>query len=213
MNDDELITAVQESFADVHSDTSVEQIVSRGRGVRARRHVPGVAAAVGAAAVAAVALAVAQPASHPATSPPTAGHPSGDPGPQPAAFTVERQDDGSIRIDFFGDLRDPAGLERTLRADGLPASVTFFDQLNSACHAYPYRNANSPEPFTALLGGAPDAPDVPNTTLVIHLKAMPPGSGLQIAVRALPPQSSGPSDIQPEVEVGLVEASPQCTGN
>jgi hypothetical protein len=48
---------------------------------------------------------------------------------------------------------------------------------------------------------------------VIHLNAMPPGTGLQIVVRSLPPQSSGPSDSQPEVEVGVVRASPQGTGS
>ena len=34
MNDDELMTAVRESFTDVHSATPVEQIVSRSRTVR-----------------------------------------------------------------------------------------------------------------------------------------------------------------------------------
>jgi hypothetical protein len=52
MTDDDLITAVRDSFTGVHSATPVERIVSRGRAVRARRQIAGTAAAL--AAVAAV---------------------------------------------------------------------------------------------------------------------------------------------------------------
>lgn len=40
MNDDTLLATVRETFADVHMDTSPEQIVRRGRAVRARRRLP-----------------------------------------------------------------------------------------------------------------------------------------------------------------------------
>ena len=33
--------------------------------------------------------------------------------------------------------RDPAGLQATLRADGIPASVTFIGQQNPACQVIP----------------------------------------------------------------------------
>jgi hypothetical protein len=36
MNDNELITAVRDSFTDVHSATPVERIVGRGRALRTR---------------------------------------------------------------------------------------------------------------------------------------------------------------------------------
>ena len=55
MNDDKLMTTVKEPFAGVRMDTPVEQIMSRGRAVRARRRIPGVAGAM--AVLAAVALA------------------------------------------------------------------------------------------------------------------------------------------------------------
>lgn len=45
MNDDKLMTTVKEPFAGVRMDTPVEQIMSRGRAVRARRRIPGVAGA------------------------------------------------------------------------------------------------------------------------------------------------------------------------
>ena len=41
MNDDELMTSVRDTFTGVHSATPVEQIISRGRAVRARRRIPG----------------------------------------------------------------------------------------------------------------------------------------------------------------------------
>ena len=49
MNDSELITAVRESVTGVHTATPVEQLVSRGRALRARRRLPGVAGALAAA--------------------------------------------------------------------------------------------------------------------------------------------------------------------
>ena len=40
MNDDALLTAVRETVADVRRTTPLEQIVSRGHAVRARRRLP-----------------------------------------------------------------------------------------------------------------------------------------------------------------------------
>ena len=54
---------------------------------------------------------------------------------QLAAWTVTNQADGGIRV-TIRELRDPAGLQRTLRADGVPASVTFLGHPNPACHRY-----------------------------------------------------------------------------
>ena len=56
MNDDDLITVVRESFADVHSATPVERIVTRSRAVRVRRRVPALTAALAIAAAGAVAV-------------------------------------------------------------------------------------------------------------------------------------------------------------
>ena len=43
------------------------------------------------------------------------------------AWTVVKQTDGTVSVTIRG-LRDPAGLQRRLREDGIPASVTFFGQ-------------------------------------------------------------------------------------
>jgi len=120
MNDDELITALRESFAGVRATTPVEQIVSRSRAVRARRRIPRVAGAAGAAGAAVAAIAL-LPASQPAV--------------HLAAWTVVKRGDGTVYV-TINELRDPAGLQRTLRADGVPASVTFFGQENGSCQRY-----------------------------------------------------------------------------
>lgn len=56
MNDNDVITAVTEQRDKVHSRTPVDQIISRGRTLRARRRIP--AAASGLAVVAAAAVVV-----------------------------------------------------------------------------------------------------------------------------------------------------------
>lgn len=124
-----------------------------------------------------------------------------------------------------GELRDPAGLQRTLRADGVPASVTFIGQQNPACQPYPppgnppssLRHPPFGGPLSKVLGSPFSNP--PGDAMVIHPSALPSGAGLQIAVmRGIPPGPGGPwlypkGSGHPVVEVSLVKASPQCTGS
>ena len=198
MNDQELITAVRDSFADVHSATPVERIVSRSRAVRARRRTPAVAAGT-AAAAAAIALAVsaALPAGHPSSHP--AGHPATA---QLAAWTVARQPDGSIHV-TIRELRDPAGLQATLRADGVPANVTFGGQPNPVCQGYPFDGTRSQR--VQLLNSVVTAPAAGQDVMVIHPAALPSGAGLEISAVFLPGGFNAAA--------GLVQASPQCTGS
>ena len=194
MNDHELITTVRDSFADVHSATPVGRVVSRSRTVRARRRTPAVAAGA-AAAAAAIALAVsaALPASHPD------GHPAAA---QLAAWTVARQADGSIHV-TIRELRDPAGLQRTLRADGVPANVTFGGQPNPVCQGYPFDGTRSQR--VQLLNSVVTAPAAGQDVMVIHPAALPSGAGLEISAVFL--------DGGFNATAGLVQASPQCTGS
>jgi hypothetical protein len=196
MNDNELITALREQRDKVPMNTPVDQIISRGRAVRARRRGPAVAGALGAAAAVAFAVSVALPASHPAS----------EPRAQLAAWTVARQADGSIRV-TIRELHDPAGLQRRLRADGVPASVTFTDQRNPACQGYPGSGSQSQRRHllssVASFAGGRDV-------MVIHPSALPSGAGLQIYT--LFQHYPGPRGSF-QVAVGLVQASPQCTGS
>jgi hypothetical protein len=219
MNDDELIMALREQRGTVTMTTPVEQIISRGRAVRARRRVPGVAATLGAAAVAAVAVSVALPAGHLAAGHPGASHPASGPAVQLAAWTVTRQADGSVQV-TFREATDPAGLQRTLRADGVPVSVTFTGHQNPACQPYPVSGSQaepSPgQPFGGPMGSVLPRdfihnPKLAYTTpyaLVINPSALPSGAGLQIWTSGTP----GAADNF-QLNVNLVQASPQCTGS
>jgi hypothetical protein len=228
MNDHELITVLREQRGKVAMTTPVEQIISRGRAVRVRRRVPAVAAAVGAASAAAVAVSVALPAGNLAAA---GHHPSSGHGAHLAAYTVSRHADGTIQVAFFGELRDPAALQRTLRADGVPASVTFIGQRNKACRVIRGTVLNGkpqqPAALTRILPESPSQGPKPAhekvtsqvDAMVIRPSALPSGDGLQIAVmRGIPPGPAGPWPYKkgsghPVTEVGLVKASPQCTGS
>jgi hypothetical protein len=216
MNDNELITVLREQRGKVPMDTPVEQIIRRGRAVRARRRVPGVAAALGAAAAAAFAVSAALPVSHPAS----------EPHAQLAAWTVARQADGSIKV-TIRELRDPAGLQQRLRADGVPASVTALGQQDLSCRLYPMTQA-----LFKSIYQAQNAAGSGNTILVIHPSALPSGAGVQIG--AATGQQVGDHGLQQAdgnqtvhqpihqvaagaqnvaLRVGLVYASQQCTGS
>jgi hypothetical protein len=179
-----------------------------------------------AAAAAAVALGV---TSSPTPSHPAASHPASKPGAQLAAWTVTRQAGGIIHVSFFGELRDPAGLQRTLRADGVPASVTFIGQQNPACHSV-NQGGQPPSPGGGRSPGSANsgpgsgngtwlAANGPGDALAIRPSELPPGDGVQIAVmQGIPAGPSGPwphpkGSGYPVAEVGLVQASPQCTGS
>ncbi|MGH3227933.1 MAG: hypothetical protein ACRDOA_05035 [Streptosporangiaceae bacterium] len=120
-----------------------------------------------------------------------------------AAWTVIKQADGDITV-TIRQLQDPAGLQSTLRADGVPASVTFSGQQNPACTGYPGGQGNS------LLSRIV-TPQPVNTgdAMTMNPSAIPSGAGLQIY------STNDPNAPEPGVNigVGLVQASQQCTGS
>jgi hypothetical protein len=219
MNDDELITVLREQRSKVVMTTPVEQIISRGRTVRFRRRVPGVAAAVGAAAVA-VAVGVALPSGHPAVRPPVGPPPAASgsaspPGVRLAAWTVTRQAGGSIKV-TFRQATDPAGLQGTLRADGVPVSVTFAGGQNTACQPFhvsasqafwPYGSRPGPLDGSGFIDHPQSAYATPYAFL-IDPSALPAGAGLQIWTSGTP----GAADNF-QLHVTLVKTSLQCTGS
>ena len=186
MTDEELMTMVGEQRSSVPMTTPVEQIISRGRTVRTRRRIPGVAGALAGAAAVALAVAALLPAGHQANRLPPL---------QLAAWTVVKHADGKVVV-TVRQLRDPAGLQRTLRADGVPATVTFFGQEPRACRNYPLDPA-----LLHRIFGFNQPP------LVIHASALPDGTGVQLNPGHYPP--GGPIALA----VGLVHASQRCTGS
>lgn len=151
MNDNELSTMVRESVTDVHSATPIAQIISRGRAVRARRRTPALAGA--GAVVAGIALAVTTlvPSGHPGVE--GSRHP-GNPlaNARLAAWTVAKQANGDIDV-TINQLKNPVGLQSTLRADGVPVRVSY------SSHPFPVTAhrliPRAPAlPFRAFLGRA-----------------------------------------------------------
>ena len=202
MNDSELITAVRESVTGVHTATPVEQIVTRGQAVRARRRIPALAAAMAVVAAAVLAVTALLPGLQPASQ---------HSGARLAAWTVVRQADGNIRV-TLRDLRDPAGLQSKLRADGVPVSVTFDGQPDPACRMLPFavQMAHFPAVVEVPAWPIPTAPG--GTIVVIHPSALPRHAGLHLVARFAPDPHHGAGEL---VAVGglLVHASQQCTGS
>jgi hypothetical protein len=194
MNDEELITLVRQQRANVPMTTPVEEIISRGRTVRTRRRIPALAATLALAGGAAVAVAALAPGGHQAPR---------LPGAQLAAWTVTRQADGDIHV-TIRELLDPAGLQATLRADGVPASVNVRrnTNLHSACQPYPASRSQR-EAIVQFGSGQ-------SGVLIIDPSAIPRGVGL--AIDAFP-VSAGKHHRPAYIDVGagLVYASRQCT--
>jgi hypothetical protein len=191
MNDDELITAVREQRSKVQLNVPVEQIISRGRTVRSRRRIPGIAGALAVAAAAFAVIALL----------PTSHQPGHQVSAQLAAWTVTSHGNGTVYV-AFRELRDPAGLQSKLRADGVPASVTFFSQTPRSCRLY----AAGPVLISRVFQidqGNPRTRSV--TRLVIHPSALPGGTGVRIGAQTQRPMIT--------VGVGLVQASRSCTGS
>jgi hypothetical protein len=113
------------------------------------------AVAAGAAALATAAL---LPASH-------------QPPAQLAAWTVIKQPNGTISV-TIRELHDPAGLQRTLRADGVLASITFPGHPHSGCSAL----AASPAPWTVAKQS--------DGTISVTIRELHDPAGLQRTLRA-----------------------------
>jgi hypothetical protein len=194
MNDNHLATAVKESVTGVHMNTSAEQIVSRSRVIRTRRRIPVAAGALAVAAGGGLAVSALAPAGHQAGSPASA---------QLTAWTVAKQSDGNVRV-TIRELRDPAGLQSKLRADGVPASVFFAGHPNPSCSPYGHGGGGNllKQVFTALPGGTSVK------VIVIHRSALPSGAGVLIA--AGHSHASHPDSVS--LTLSLVKASPGCTG-
>ena len=184
MNDDDLLTRVREQRTRIAMTVPVEQIIRRGRVVRARRRASGLVM-LATAIVAAIALL-------------PAGRPSGS-GIQLAAWTVVTDADGTVDV-TIRELLDPTGLQRKLRADGVRASVIFGDQPN--VHSNPCQSYGHPELLSNVVtpSTAPGQPQSHAIVMAIHPSALPSAAGIQIITN------------RARVGVHLVTASERCTG-
>jgi hypothetical protein len=190
MNDHDLITAVRDSFTGVHSDTPVEQIVRRSRAVRARRRVPALTAAVAVVAAAGLAVTWLLPG-HSVTV---------QPGIHLTAWTVVKHADGTVYV-RINQLRDPGGLQRKLRADGVPASVVFGNPVNVQLKPCQWYHGNVAGLLPKVVPSI--APGPGHAILAIRPSALPPGAGVQIITM---------TNLS-RIGVRLVSTSQGCTGS
>jgi hypothetical protein len=127
------------------------------------------------------------------------------------AWTVTKDPGGVIDV-TIRELKDPAGLQARLRADGVPANVSFSGP-NPACHPYyPDYQYFSPG-YLLSVGNYPWIHSFDNgsvtvsvtspadLTLMVRPARMPRGTGFQIIARR-----------GSVVAWGLVKTSPACTG-
>ena len=165
MNDDEVITAVRAQRDKVQSHTSVDQIISRGRTVRARRRIPGAVTALAVAAAAGTALALGLTGvlgAAPARSTDTI---------RTMAFTLVKHANGTATLTINRNvLLEPGTLQSALARDGIRAMVT----VGRFCSSDP-----APAGWAKVMSfpGSPADPG-PVRAVVINPAAMPAGTEL-----------------------------------
>jgi len=132
-------------------------------------------------------------------------------GQQLAAWSVATQRNGLVVVEIH-QLSNPAGLQRRLRAAGVPATVRFQNQNPPNCLYYP----GTPRQIFRLTNRIfPQSNSVHiqnGAAFVINTLAIPPGVGLWIEVSA--PQTSSPgnglSAVSFSTGEALVYASGRC---
>jgi hypothetical protein len=214
------LTTAKDSLAGVHMITPPDAIARNGRARRRWHRLTGLTGAMAVMAGTALAVTALAPSGHTASQP---GHPGTA---QLAAWTVAKQANGDIKV-TIRQLSDPSGLQSTLRADGVPASVTSLGQQDLSCRLYPMTQA-----LFKSIYQAQNAAGSGNTILVIHPSALPSGAGVQIGAATgqqvgdpglhqadgnqtihLPVHQTAARAHNVALRVGLVYASQQCTGS
>jgi len=235
LGDADVLTLARDSLsrAPIAGPPDLEAIMARASARRRRRLIRGVSGTLAAVAGATIAITALGPAGHQPV------HRSGyQPVIQVAAWTVNTLADGNISV-TIRELEDPAGLQRMLRADGVPASVTFASQQNPACTAYPGGTPGSPsQRGTALLSRVFPKPYGQRQSLrrqPRNRKLIPVQPARQVHARPLRPRPSekqaviviDPSALPGNAGVqlgaspggnavlipGVVYVSAQCTGS
>jgi hypothetical protein len=204
MDEQDVFTSVKERFGGVHMTTPLDTVAHRGRALRTRRLGTGLAG--GAAAASGLALAVTSlvPGTTAVTSVAGGGHRGGPAtlnGPLGTikgsdgtvkatlvAWTVTKRPDGGVAV-MVRDLRDPAGLQRALRADGVPARVTYpRAHVPASCHFYDLASGGATSALRSRVITEPKFTINLNkyANFVVHPSAIPHGAGVLITGAAMP---------------------------
>lgn len=201
MNDSEVLTAVRESLSGVRLAAPFADTVRRGRTLRARRRALTAAGAAGAAVLAGV-VALTVVAANPSA---TGGKAVLD------AWTVTRGPGDAITV-TIRQLYDPDGLQRALRADGVPARVEFQPGIASdspplprGCTAPAMSDEKNADLQEKILG-VPTMNPQTGIALTIYPRAIPTGIGIFLAA------NTAPGDGGFGWGLDLVVTAPSCTG-
>lgn len=173
MTDDDVLAAVRDCLTAARDRAAGEQMTRPARTIiaraRRRRLLQGLSAAAAAVVIAGVAVPALLPGSRGA-------------GPvRLAAWTVTTRPGGHVNV-TIRELRDPAGLQRKLRADGVPATVRFTGQGQGPrlCLYYPLPPRQN---FRLQDRIFPQASSTSNqTAFTINTTAIPARIGLWITV-------------------------------
>jgi hypothetical protein len=201
MNDTDLATRVRDAVRDTHMTVPESDITRRARKLRTRRRVAaGGAVSAGLAAAALAVATLAAPASSPVT-----GH------AQLTAWTVTKEPGGVIDV-TIRDLKNPAGLQARLRADGVPTNVSptsptpvcnpYYSDYRFIPPQYLLKAVSSPWTHSYDNGSVTASVTGPSDlTLVLRPALMPRGTAFQLVTLK--------GDV---VGLGLVKTDTTCTG-
>lgn len=204
------LARVQDSLGEEHPIIPASEIIARARGRRVRRRlISGMTGTLALAAGAVVAVTALLPASHQPSHPAQA---------QLAAWTVAKQADGTVLVKIR-QFRDPAGLQRRLRADGVPASIIFIRHLRvvhintSPCRQFNGGHWSDGQLLKVAHLLDPQAAYPFQHGLVIDASALPRRAGIQFYITTNLGYSSPQHHGGTLFLEGLVQASPGCTGS
>ena len=128
-----------------------------------------------------------------------------------AAWTVTEKPPGIIEIKIR-ELKDPVGLQRGLRSDGIPAFVRFQNQNLPGCLNLPPVTRRGQQLSQKIFPEPDNAQEADNVAMVIDAAAIPPGVGLWIEFT--PPLTQNEGNGRSVVSFGtgymLVCASGHC---
>jgi hypothetical protein len=149
--------------------------------------------------------------------PPTSRQASHPAHAQLAAWTVVKQADGTVLVKIR-EFRDPAGLQSRLRADGVPANVTFnpANLVGKSAWAIVHFKGNPCQEYSGgeglaqnvVTGGSPFT-----VGMFVHPSAIPRGAGVQFVASSNLGYDSPQRNQSFDLFEWLVQPSPQCTGD
>jgi len=132
-----------------------------------------------------------------------------------AAWSVVKEPHGLLKV-TIRQLRDPAGLQRTLAADGVAANVRFVHHFFQPSNSNDIPKGCLPPHLSSQAIAKVDEKLIPNVNVpeadaaIIRPSALPHGIGLYL--KAWAPKPGTHSAVSLSMEINLVQATPHCTG-